>query len=402
MGAGQFSNGLDFSWQNLLFPKLRILFIAPRYHANQINTVRTLLQHGHEVHFHVRTKGFTEDHSLIEPTVFPESSLTILLRRLFGDGGANRKRYMPSPIIYWKGLRQLKPDLVVIRKHGMAFTYLAATYALMLKCRIIFYNQADTIIFERLNHKSFFGALRKCKFFFPLRLFRAAWITPLLNKRHDPSSLPAGCYYLPFTVEIRRKSCSGNSSIRFLVIGKYIPRKNHILVVKAAKKLVGKYNFTITMVGEVHLPEHKIQRKLVYDEVQSSDLKDRVSFKDNISYSNMGEIYSKHDVFLLPARNEPAAISPLEAMGFGLPVICTDSCGTKTYIENGINGFIIETDNEDSLMQKMGYFLEDTSSVEIMSEKVCNYAKESLSAENFYKMFQTIVYKEFNKHKSRN
>ena len=128
-----------------------ILFIAPRYHTNQVGIVRALLKYGHDVHFHVRTKGFTEDYSLIEPTLFPESWLTFYLRKFIGDGGANKKRYMPSPVIYWKALRNLKPDIVIIRKHGIAFTYLAAFYAKLLNCTIIFYKQVDTLYFEKLN-----------------------------------------------------------------------------------------------------------------------------------------------------------------------------------------------------------------------------------------------------------
>ena len=113
----------------------------------------------------------------------------------------------------------------------------------------------------------------------------------------------------------------------------------------------------------------------------------------------MDKIYRNHDVFLMAARDEPAAISPLEAMGFGLSVICADTCGTKTYIEDGINGFIFETDNEESLKEKMEYFLKDTSRVKIMSQQAHSYAKISLSDRNFYKMFQTMIYKEIKQYK---
>ena len=147
--------------------KLVILFIAPRYHTNQVGIARALLSQGHDVHFHVRTKGFIEDHSVIEPTLFPESWVTFQIRKLFGDGGANKKRYMPSPIYYWKALKQLNPDIVIIRKHGLAFTYLAAFYAKLLGCRIIFYGQINSLYFENFKRKSLLGNLRKLFFYFP-------------------------------------------------------------------------------------------------------------------------------------------------------------------------------------------------------------------------------------------
>jgi len=378
--------------------RLVILFVAPRFHTNQVGTVRALLSHGHDVHFHVKTKGFTEDYSLIEPKLFPESWVTFQIRKLFGDGGANKKRYMPSPIIYWTALKKLKPDIVIIRKHGLAFTYLAAFYSKLLNCRIIFYGQVDTLYFEKFKHKSILGKLRKIIFNLPLLVFKAAFITPLLSKKHSSLSLPKHCYFLPFSVEIKNRYYRNNSILRFLAVGKFIPRKNHILLVNAAKKLSRKYNFTITMVGEAFNQEDQAQFKSIKSRIESLGLNDRIFYRDNIKYKNMDKIYKNHDVFILPARNEPAAISPLEAMGFGLPVICTDSCGTKTYVQHGISGFIVKTDDEESLMQKMEYFLEDTSRANIMSEKAKKYAEDVFSDRNFYKLFENMVHSEMKKY----
>ncbi len=367
-----------------------ILFIAPRYHTNQIGTVRALLSQGHDVHFHVRKKGYTEDYSLIEPILFPESWFTFILRRFFGDGGANKKRYMPSPIFYWKALKQLNPDIVLIRKHGLAFTYLAAFYAKFLGCKIIFNGQINSLYFEKFKRKSILGKLRKLLFYFPLLVFKSSFITPLLDKRHSPHSLPHRIHFLPFVVKIEKKNYYHNSKIRFLTIGKFTPRKNHLLLVNTANKLSHEYNFSISIIGEVSSEEHKNELESIKFRIASLGLNNTIFIRNNVKYRDMDEFYRNHDVFLLPARNEPAAISPLEAMGFGLPVICTDSCGTKTYIKDGINGFIIETDNEDFLMEKMEYFLKDISRVKIMSKKTHKYAKDLFSERNFYKMFEII------------
>ena len=373
---------------------LVILFIAPRYHTNHIGTVRALLNQGHDVHFHVRTKGFIEDHSLIEPKLFPESWVTIKIRKLFGDGGANKKRYMPSPICYWKELKQLNPDLVLIRKHGLAFTYLAAFYAKFLSCNVFFYGQINSLYFESFQCKSIIWKLRKLLFYFPLLVFKSSFITPLLDKRHSPLTLPKYILFLPFVVKTEEKFNYNNSEIRFLTIGKFTSRKNHLLLVNTVKKLSSEYNFSISIIGEVSSEEHKNELESIKLRIESLGLNNTIFIRNNVKYKDMDELYRNHDVFLLPSRNEPAAISPLEAMGFGLPVICTDSCGTKTYIEDGINGFIVEADNEDLLKEKMEYFIKDISRVKIMSQKAYNYAEVSLSDRNYYKMFQTMVHKE--------
>ena len=45
----------------------------------------------------------------------------------------------------------------------------------------------------------------------------------------------------------------------------------------------------------------------------------------------------------LPSSDEPAAVSHLEAMSHSLPVICSDSNGTRCYIRQGENGYVFRT-----------------------------------------------------------
>ena len=81
----------------------------------------------------------------------------------------------------------------------------------------------------------------------------------------------------------------------------------------------------------------------------------------NIPHQNIKKHYRKSDLFILPAKNEPASISIIESLGFGLPVICSDSCGTKTYIRNGKNGSIFTSGDSNDLHLKIKTYFEDSS-----------------------------------------
>lgn len=69
-----------------------------------------------------------------------------------------------------------------------------------------------------------------------------------------------------------------------------------------------------------------------------------------IPYLNMGvpadqarlhELFSTADFFLLPSRAECAAIAFCDANSFGLPIFTTDVGGISTFVQQGVNGYML-------------------------------------------------------------
>lgn len=69
-----------------------------------------------------------------------------------------------------------------------------------------------------------------------------------------------------------------------------------------------------------------------------------------IPFLNMGkeddrrqlhELFSTADFFILPSRAECAAIAFCDANSFGLPVLTTDVGGISSFIEQGVNGYML-------------------------------------------------------------
>ena len=91
--------------------------------------------------------------------------------KLFGPG-PNNKNYFPNFYLYWKEIKVLKPDIIIIRNHGKIFTYMTALYGLIINSKIIFYEQVNTKYLK--NRKNILvDILRKIKFYLPLMTFKA-------------------------------------------------------------------------------------------------------------------------------------------------------------------------------------------------------------------------------------
>ncbi len=112
---------------------MKLLFVAPRYHTNQVQLIKKLLEQKHEIFFHVASIGPTEDHSLIKPIRHKQSKLSVFIEKLFKNGGVNNKNYFPAPASYLKAFKQLKPDIIIIRDPYKLFSMMAAFYARLTK-----------------------------------------------------------------------------------------------------------------------------------------------------------------------------------------------------------------------------------------------------------------------------
>lgn len=93
----------------------------------------------------------------------------------------------------------------------------------------------------------------------------------------------------------------------------------------------------------------------------------------NISYvghlKNPNEFYRKAHVFISPSLLDAHPVTIAEAMYCGLPVIVSDGCGSKTLVDNNINGFIVPRGNSLAIKTKIEWFVNNQNSIEKMGKK---------------------------------
>lgn len=327
---------------------MQFVYTAPRYHTNQHFVVKALQESGHSVSFLVLRRGHTETYEALQPCVLGYSRIFSMLQGLFGKILRIRLETssgMPPIVTFWREMRRLRPSVVVVRDPFSAYGLLSMIVTKLLRGRLLLYIQ--TPMNRNLTWwKRFLLKVTST-------LTGAKWMTPVRGPAapDDPKSVILN--YVPFVIPQQThpddKQWFDEGAVNILTVGKYEYRKNHRLLLEAIHRLSQRYRIRATFVGECADPDSYRYLEQVKLHCEQLGLEDIVEFESNLSFSDLQRQYSRSDVFVLPSRDELAAVSPLEAMAHSLPVVCSDTNGTECYIRPGQNGYVFRTDDLDDL-----------------------------------------------------
>lgn len=130
---------------------------------------------------------------------------------------------------------------------------------------------------------------------------------------------------------------------RVLTVGSMKPAKNHALLIRAFARLADE-NARLMIVGGGPLREHTHQI------VQSMGLSHRVimpGFRDPNPY------YASADLFVLSSDREGFPLVVVEALGHGLPIVCTNYPGGPSEIFDEGLGKLVPCNDEEALAHAM-------------------------------------------------
>ena len=328
---------------------MHFLFTSPWYHTNQHFSSKALLNAEHDVSFLVLRRASKEDFDPLHPTVH------LVIGKSSGKEYEHIEEGVPPVLGLWRQMRGLKPDVVVVREHGHAYALLAAVVARLIGSDVILYKLTPV-------HRKMRWWVRT-KGTFAAWILGAKWMSPVLGSpdRYPPAF--GALRYVPFAMEPltnpSERQWFRDGAINCICIGAFQPRKNHRLFLQAVARLSDTYPIRATIIGDCVTKEHRRELAELKDCRESLGLTNQVRFRTNLPFSDVQQEYATHDLFVLPARDEPAGISLLEAMAHSLPVVCSDSCGLKACVRAGANGYVFETDNVDDLEVCMEHIMSD-------------------------------------------
>jgi glycosyltransferase involved in cell wall biosynthesis len=136
---------------------------------------------------------------------------------------------------------------------------------------------------------------------------------------------------------------SSQRPLRLLFLGQVILRKGIQYLIEAAK-LLRTEPVHFDVVGPISLSEAAIK-----------SAPSNMTFHGRATRDQVGSWYQQSDIFVLPTLSDGFAVTQIEAMAYGLPVIATPSCGE--IVTDGIDGFIVTPRQPEMLVKTITRYL---------------------------------------------
>lgn len=113
--------------------------------------------------------------------------------------------------------------------------------------------------------------------------------------------------------------------------------------------------------------------------VTENELKN-VEFVGHVEGQSKQNVFRKSNVYLFPSYYEGMPTSVLEAMGFGLPVVCSNAGALAEFFEDGVMGFRIEDMNAQLFADALLKISSDPERSQTMGAFNSNYARNRFLA----------------------
>jgi glycosyltransferase involved in cell wall biosynthesis len=182
-------------------------------------------------------------------------------------------------------------------------------------------------------------------------MVNSKWTLNALAKLGVPSNKIAIVPLAYESEEIERASPPrAEGPLRVLYLGQVNLRKGIQYLLEAARKL-DKKHFHFDIAGPIAIADEHV-----------------VTAPSNVTLTRdrVREFYREADVFVLPTISDGFALTQLEAMAHGLPVITTPNCGEV--VRDGIDGFIVPARDSTALAKALESLDEDPERLEAMRE----------------------------------
>lgn len=108
--------------------------------------------------------------------------------------------------------------------------------------------------------------------------------------------------------------------------------------------------------------------------------------------TDVPEILSAIDVFVLTSIREGLPIAVIEAMGARKPVICTDVGSMKSLVQDGINGLLVPPRDEDAICRALLKLQGNPAMRKEMGERGRDLALKSFSLNSMIEEYEKIYH----------
>lgn len=195
-------------------------------------------------------------------------------------------------------------------------------------------------------------------------------------------------FAIPHSIEedIERVPYSQRIPYEAICLARYFPEKQHDHLVRIYKKVVEQFP-----AAKLHFYGFGDEKPKIIKLIKDMNLTQNIivhGFTDNIN-----EVYDRASLSILTSRREGFSLFVLESLAHGCPTICYDiNYGPSDMIDDGVNGYLIEQDNEEKMAERIIEVYNDIEKMRAMSE--ASYLKaEAFKSKKIAEQWEELIEK---------
>ncbi len=369
---------------------MRVLLIQKNFHPNTVGQLQGLRSRGHDVRLVVQYSGETKTGSSsfrVETLVVGYGRLSQLWwrkdRKRLDMRGVPRIRELASAV------SSFRPDVIVAKEIRTVST-VAFLLGKLHGARVVLSWEKPKMASKRKYWKvALVGGL-----FLPRLKFHMGHFG---NPEDDvPLGATIGASRLlpyptsPLRLEDSRvRDSAERDRVHIVTIGSLNNQRKRLPWVTQAvvhENLQDDVLLTYIGLGDEESPQHQEIRAL-----EDAHGLERATILLNLPHSEVMALLPGFDLFAFPARNEPFGAVVPEAMSAGLPVICSTSCGSRVYVEDGLSGLVFEATSFESFASSLARLVREETARSAMGRAAFRRVAEELNPSQWALMFERLV-----------
>ena len=181
-----------------------------------------------------------------------------------------------------------------------------------------------------------------------------------------------------------------HDKFNILFIGSVTDRKKPHMIIEAINSLQDE-NIKLSIVGPT--PNEKYLEELK-ELIVKRNLSSQISLIGSVDRDKVKEFYKNSSLMVLPSISEGLARVIFESQVALCPVLVTDAPGMGDIVIDGQTGYMFESNNLESLSEKIAYIKDNYEEVTAIAKNAKNFILTNYSEDNFKfsfkKLFDTV------------
>jgi glycosyltransferase involved in cell wall biosynthesis len=177
-----------------------------------------------------------------------------------------------------------------------------------------------------------------------------------------------------------------NHPPRLVFAGRFVPQKNPLAIVKVLSELQS-VNWSCAMLGDGPLWEE------VRREIEKHGMQERFHLPGWVTPEDVLQQFSKSDILFMPSLSEGLPVTGVQALATGLAIVVSKIGGFVDLVDEGENGFLIETHDQQKFVEVLKNLMLDTGLLRSCRQKSLEKAFTfdiSKIADQYQSIFQEI------------